>query len=460
MMKKWIIGAVALVALLVGGSSAYAQTPGQITITSLAGTEYVNVMPATGPQFEQITTANLAAYVIGGGAINPLNVGSNGVGGTLNIFPPTSSNGKFEIVGVNAGGAFNTIISPGTIGQTSTITIPDPGSSTANFLLSKGTQTASGAMTWSAAAVFSSTVATGALTVTGAETVSTTLGVTGVESLGSSGSVGELDVFPPTAANGVLKLVGVNAGGAFNTIISPGTIGQTSTITIPDPGQSTANFVLDHGTQTVATTATFSGADTFSSTLTVTGALTTTAATVPNGGVGVARNVDAAAASIQLTSSAREIATCGAPATLTTSGTDTTDAANTDTYVAEIDVPWNVSTTGAAVFNGTTPATNMTVYLADSGGNQVAHTASTAQSGATAYQRVAWVGGPIAITGPGTYYLAIQGSGTTLDLRMWAVGNCGTVLLTGDTYGTFPANLVGAGPATFVTLQGPLMSLY
>lgn len=194
---------------------------------------------------------------------------------------------------------------------------------------------------------------------------------------------------------------------------------------------------------------TLSGAYTFSNATgpVVTGALS------PTGGIG-----PASVGGAGLTNSPRLFNTCGSPAIISTQGTNTANAASTDTYVAEIWIPANVSTTGGAAFNGGTAAGNVTYYLADSSGNQVAHTASTAMSGTTAYQQVAWVGGPISITGPGTYYLYFQNNGTSGTWRTFPVaGSCGTVLLTGGTYGTFPAT---TPPTTFTTNVGPIGALY
>ena len=156
-----------------------------------------------------------------------------------------------------------------------------------------------------------------------------------------------------------------------------------------------------------------------------------------------------------LTNSAREMGTCGAVATVTTSGTDTANAANTDAYVAE--VPYNVVTTGVALFNGSTQNGNVTIFLADSLGHQVLATASTATSGATVYQRIPWTAGAVTIQGPGAYYLVFQNSATSNSWRNWPVGNCGTTLLTSGTYGTFPTF---TPPTTFTTVQGPIGSLY
>jgi len=68
--------------------------------------------------------------------------GSSGHAGTVTSFPATAANGSLILQAVNAGGAFNTTIASGTMAQSSVITIPDPGASTANFMLDAGTTTA------------------------------------------------------------------------------------------------------------------------------------------------------------------------------------------------------------------------------------------------------------------------------------------------------------------------------
>jgi hypothetical protein len=64
--------------------------------------------------------------------------GSSGHAGVLTSFPGTAANGSLIVAGVNAGGAFNTTISNSVMGQSAVISIPDPGATTANFLLSTG----------------------------------------------------------------------------------------------------------------------------------------------------------------------------------------------------------------------------------------------------------------------------------------------------------------------------------
>lgn len=67
--------------------------------------------------------------------------GSSGDAGTFIAFPSSAANGTLIIQAINAGGAFNTTIASGTIGQSSVITIPDPGAATSKFVLQDGTNT-------------------------------------------------------------------------------------------------------------------------------------------------------------------------------------------------------------------------------------------------------------------------------------------------------------------------------
>lgn len=164
-----------------------------------------------------------------GNVINAGNIqaGLSGTAGTLISFPATAANGSLIISALNAGGAFNTTIRNSVMGQSSVISIPDPGAATANFVLtaSSGTQSL-----------------TGALTVAGA-IASTAGNITS----GSSGDAGTFISFPGTAANGTLILAAVNAGAAFNTTISNGTMAQSTVYTIGDIGAATGGIPVSTG---------------------------------------------------------------------------------------------------------------------------------------------------------------------------------------------------------------------
>ena len=61
--------------------------------------------------------------------------GSSGNAGRFISYPGTAANGSLLLEAVNAGGDFNTTISNGTIGQSSTFTLPDPGNTAARILV-------------------------------------------------------------------------------------------------------------------------------------------------------------------------------------------------------------------------------------------------------------------------------------------------------------------------------------
>lgn len=87
-----------------------------------------------------ITGALTASGAIASTAGN-ITSGSSGDAGTFISFPATAANGTLILQAVDAGGAFNTTIASGTIGQSSVITIPDPGAATSKFVLQDGTNT-------------------------------------------------------------------------------------------------------------------------------------------------------------------------------------------------------------------------------------------------------------------------------------------------------------------------------
>ncbi len=153
---------------------------------------------------------------------------AGGSNGSLTLYPTTTANGSFIIQALNAGAAFNTTVKNSVMGQSSVISIPDPGSATADFIISKsaGTQT----------------ISSGNLTV-----------AAGNVTAGASGAAGYLASFSSTAARGSLRLVAVANTGDTLTTISNAAMGQASVISIPDPGAATANFLLDAGTANTLT---------------------------------------------------------------------------------------------------------------------------------------------------------------------------------------------------------------
>jgi len=93
----------------------------------------------------QTTTATFPFGVTSAGPIQSttgnITSGSSGDAGTFISFPATAANGTLIVAAGNAGGAFNTTIASGTMGQSSVVTIPDPGAATSKFVLQDGTNT-------------------------------------------------------------------------------------------------------------------------------------------------------------------------------------------------------------------------------------------------------------------------------------------------------------------------------
>jgi hypothetical protein len=142
--------------------------------------------------------------------------------------------------------------------------------------------------------------------------------------------------------------------------------------------------------------------------------------------------------------------------TQTTDGNDTTPSV-TETYIAEVYVPTNMTITGVALLNGSAVAGNVTVCLANSSGVPVGtQSASTAQSGTDAYQSIP-LGATYAAVGPATYYVLVQFNSTSARFNTHILGRFGASKKTAETYGTFTTV---TPPTTFTTAQGPIASLY
>jgi hypothetical protein len=85
------------------------------------------------------TVDDTAATAINNGSVQ---AGLSGTAGTLISFPSTAARGALILAAVANAGNTNTTISNASMGQASVISIPDPGASTANFLLDAGTNAA------------------------------------------------------------------------------------------------------------------------------------------------------------------------------------------------------------------------------------------------------------------------------------------------------------------------------
>jgi len=156
--------------------------------------------------------------------------------------------------------------------------------------------------------------------------------------------------------------------------------------------------------------------------------------------------------------SARSVHTGERPAAVSTDGTNL-DIVITELYVAQCFVPCNMNVTGIAAFNGSAVAGNVKFALFDSTGARVAITASTAQSGTDAYQRIAFPS-VIEVRGPATYYVGVIGDNAGGDINTHVFGNFGAGKITGLVYATESGYATITLPTTFTTGQGPIASLY
>jgi len=162
-----------------------------------------------------------AATAINGGNIQ---AGLSGTAGYLASFPNTPLKGSLEVKAVANSGNTITTISNGAMGQASVVSIPDPGATTANFILS-------------ASQIPTQSITSGNLQVDGGTIVS---------GISTGGQIGAFEAFPITATSGYMAMqAAINASGNFGTTIENSTAqGQSQTITIPNAGGTTADFVL------------------------------------------------------------------------------------------------------------------------------------------------------------------------------------------------------------------------
>ncbi len=131
-------------------------------------------------------------------------------------------------------------------------------------------------------------------------------------------------------------------------------------------------------------------------------------------------------------------------------------------WASQLYIPSNATLTGACVLNGATVGTDKWIFaLYDASGALVANTATAGVTTATAskYQCIAFTA-TVQVAGPMTYYIAVQGNGTTDNFQAYATAsvptNYGTTAQTG-TFGTLAAITPSI---TFTAAQGPLMMVY
>ena len=138
------------------------------------------------------SSKNIAGFnILSAATLNAttINAGADASAGTLVSFPSTTASGKLIVAAVNSSGAFNTTISNASMGQSTVVSIPDPGSATANFVISKGAQSISGALTLTGGL----TITTSDVTITDrnialSDTTGTKIGTATTQKLGFYGA--------------------------------------------------------------------------------------------------------------------------------------------------------------------------------------------------------------------------------------------------------------------------------
>lgn len=156
----------------------------------------------------------------------------NSSGSTFNnlvSYSPSASLGTLNLYASNSGGNYTLNLTNDIFGQSTTLSFPDPGVATADFILSEGITT--------------QTINSGDLQVKNGNFI--TGDVTGV------GSTYGFISYSPTAALGALSFSSANNSGNYLVNVTNSSFGQASTITIPDPGAASASFLLSSSPGTI-----------------------------------------------------------------------------------------------------------------------------------------------------------------------------------------------------------------
>lgn len=141
------------------------------------------------------------------------------------------------------------------------------------------------------------------------------------------------------------------------------------------------------------------------------------------------------------------------PPLVSTDGTDSTPVI-TEVYITLVKVRINMSITGLSVFQGSVSSGNLKVGLADSNGNVVATSVSTAASGTDSYQRVPFTSVYNAL-GPADYFGLMIWDNTTARFNAHTFGDFGGSKQTGQVYATGFTTITP--PTTFVAANKPFM---
>lgn len=189
----------------------------QVLVNGTSGSAILGAITLTTPQ-DIDTTSNVAfGTVTTSGAIQAIGgrlfSGSiaGGFSGGIGLFSPTAAMGSLQFVARDNFGNFGMVVTNATIGQVSTITIPDPVASTANFILSSA----------------------GAIQHITAFGLQVDAGAVG-SGIITGGSPGRFVGFSPTASKGTLSLLAADSVGNFANTLTNASTAAARTWTLPD----------------------------------------------------------------------------------------------------------------------------------------------------------------------------------------------------------------------------------
>lgn len=197
-------------------------SPGSVVLPTIAD-HFIASLDVNG------TLGNYTGTLIQNGS---LQAGTTTVAGSL-ISTAGTANGSLQLKAVSNAGVYNAIISNASLAaQSTTFSIPDPGATTANFLLSAYATTqhiTSGSLA----------IDNGSLVISEGDIV---LGQA------AGGVNGNITMFPAGGTDGAFLLAPVGNVGGYNSTISPSaTLSMNTVYSLADPDAMTANIAVTGG---------------------------------------------------------------------------------------------------------------------------------------------------------------------------------------------------------------------
>ncbi len=147
-------------------------------------------------------------------AVSSFAAGSSGSAGTVDIYPATASKGKRHLTATNNSADYTITETNAAFGQATTLTIPDPVSATANYVLSEGAATINGVKTFGALNLHKATNAISAF-ATGGQTSATALTST-INSITVCATAGDSVKLPTATAGSIVQVS--NLGAAYANV--------------------------------------------------------------------------------------------------------------------------------------------------------------------------------------------------------------------------------------------------